>query len=326
MDKKLCVAYSADDNYAKHLGISMQSLLETNKDFEEVDVFVLDCGIKDGNRERLITIAKEYKRSLLFISMEEAISGLKLNMGTRKIAIASYARLFLASVIPASYDRIIYLDCDTIVMDSIRELWNIDVKGYMAAGVRDTVDRYFYKKIGLSKEDYYVNAGILLINLNAWRKNNILDSFLNTIDEFDGKVPHHDQGTINLVCKRKIALVSARYNVNSNIYSFSAKTIKNIYSMNSYYSQEELDEAKKKPTIIHYTTGLVGRPWEENCTHPRKDAYLSVEDRSPWKGDQLLPDSRGLYLKVFSALYKHTPLFISESIYRLLNWLMHIRD
>lgn len=326
MDKKLSVAYAADDNNAKFLGISMLSLLEKNKDFEEIDIFVLDCGIKDGNREKLIAIADEYKRSLYCISMEEAVTGLELNMGTRKIAIASYARLFLASVIPDLYDRIIYLDCDTIVMDNIKDLWDTDIKDYMVAGVRDTIDRYFYKRIGLSKDDYYVNAGVLLINLSAWRRHNLLDSFIETINKFDGNVPHHDQGTINLVCKKKITLLSARYNLNSNIYSFSAKTIKKIYSINTFYSQKELDEAKDKPIVIHYTTGLVGRPWEENCTHPRKDTYLSVAERSPWRDNRLLPDSRRISLKVFSELYKHTPLFISEGIYRLLNWLMHIRD
>ena len=36
----LCVAYGADDNYAKYLGISMQSLFETNKDFAGIDVFI----------------------------------------------------------------------------------------------------------------------------------------------------------------------------------------------------------------------------------------------------------------------------------------------
>lgn len=36
-----------------------------------------------------------------------------------------------------------------------------------------------------------------------------------------------------------------------------------MYKMKGFYLQEELDEAKKNPVIIHYTTGIVGRPWEK---------------------------------------------------------------
>ncbi len=325
-ENKLCVAYGADDNYAKYLGISMLSLFQTNKDFDEINVFVMDCGIEEANKEKLVSIAKEYNRVIQFISMKDYVDGLDLNMGARKISTSSYARLFLASVIPPAYNRILYLDCDTIVTDTIAEYWNTNLDGYMAAGVRDTVDKYFLKKIGLTQEHYYVNAGILLINLEAWRESKIQQQFMAFIRKFNGNVPHHDQGTINAVCSGKILTVAPRYNVTSNVYTFPAKTIKRMYFMDSFYEQKELDEARKNPAILHYTTGLVGRPWEEKCTHPRKGAYIKAAKKSPWRDDKILPDSRSLGVRAFAALYRYTPKFVSETAYRLSNWLLHIRD
>ncbi len=324
--QSLCVAYSADDNYAKYLGISMLSLFLSNKDFAAIQVFVLDCGIGDGNKEKLRSLAKEYKRNIEFRSMERAVSGLELTMGARKISIASYARLFLSSIIPKEYDRVLYLDCDTIVLDSLLMLWNFELQDYLVAGVRDTVDSFFLKKIGLKGEDYYINAGILLINLAEWREKHMEQRFMEVIKSFGGKVPHHDQGTINAACSNMKLIVSPRYNVTSNIYSFSAKTIKNIYFMESFYSQQELDEAKSNPAILHFTTGLVGRPWEEKCSHPRKDAYYRVAQLSPWKNDPLLPDSRKFSVKAFAAFYKYTPHVLSETSYRLLSMLIHFRE
>lgn len=323
--QKLYVAYSADDNYAKYLGISMISLFQTNKVFNEIVIFVLDCGIGDINKEKLMTIASDYNRNIQFLSMKEYMDKLELNMGSRKISIASYARLFLSSVIPKHCNKVIYLDCDTIILDELTKLWNLELKDYMLAGVRDTVDKYFLRKIGLNTDDYYVNAGIILINLDKWRATNIQQKFIDFIEEYKGNVPHHDQGTINAVCNKKILIASPVCNVTSNIYSFSAKTIRRIYFMNSFYSQEELDEAKKNPVIIHYTTGLVGRPWEDKCTHPRREDYIKAALESPWKDDNLLPDSRGFMVKAFAFLYRYTPGFLSETAYRISSWFSHIK-
>lgn len=324
--QKLCIAYAADDNYTKYLGISMLSLFRSNKDFMEIEVFVLDCGIENQNKERLESIAEEYKRMIHFMSMETAVSSLELHMGARKISIAAYARLFLASIIPNSYQKILYLDCDTIVLECISDFWNVDMEGYMIAGVRDTVDRFFRKKIGLEPDEHYVNSGVILINLVSWRENHLEKQFMDFIRKFDGNVPHHDQGTINGVCMKKKQIVSPRFNVTSNIYSFSAKTIRCMYNMDSFYSQAELDEAKKNPAIIHFTKGLGGRPWEEKCTHPMKAEYLKAAQASPWKEDKLIPDSRKLSVKVFAVFYNHVPLFLSVTVYWLLSRLLHIRE
>lgn len=325
-NQKMCVAYAADDRYTKYLGISMLSMFQTNKDFAEIVVFVLDCGIENVNKEKLQTIASDYKRELHFMSLEAAVLGLELNMGPRKISIASYARLFLASVIPDTYDRILYLDCDTIVCDNLKDFWSIDLEGYMVAGVRDTVDSFFLKKIGMKPDEYYVNAGTILINLSSWRKEELEKKFIHFIRKHNGNVPHHDQGTINGVCRNKKRILPPRFNATANIYSFSAKTIKRIYFLDSFYTQKELNEAKKNPAIIHFTTGLVGRPWEENCTHPMQAEYLKVARSSPWKDEPLEPDSRKISVKLFSSLYKHAPLFVSETIYRGISLLTHVGE
>ncbi len=325
-NQKLYAAYAADDNYAKYLGISMLSLLQSNEGFLEIEVFVLDCGIREPNKEKLKSIAGRYHRVIRFLSMKEAVSALDLHMGIRRISIASYARLFLASVLPESCTKLLYLDCDTVIRDSLEEFWNVDLEGCMVAGVRDTVDRFFLKKIGLKPDEYYVNAGVLMINLKGWREAKLEKRFLEFIQRFEGNVPHHDQGTINGVCIKQKRIVSPRFNAISNFYSFSAKTIQSIYFMNSFYSQEELDEAKRNPAILHFTTGLVGRPWEEHCIHPMKEEYQKAAKASPWKDNSLLPDSRKKSVKVFSFFYYHMPLFLSEVLYRCACRLIHIRE
>ena len=127
--------------------------------------------------------------------------------------------------------------------DSLGEFWDHPLGNFWVAGVWDTVDSLFLEKIGLRAHDKYINAGILLINLKKWREERLEDRFMDFVKSFDGNVPHHDQGVINGVCKDNKSILGARYNVTSNIYTFSLKTIKRLYFMDDYYSLEELEEA-----------------------------------------------------------------------------------
>lgn len=324
-ENTLCVAYGSDDNYAKFMGISMYSLFQHNTSFERIVVYVLDCGISADSRNKLKSIADEWKRELQFINMTEAIGGLNLKLGAHKIAIASYARLFLSSILPGDCDRVLYIDCDTLVRDSLAELWTTDFGNALIAGAQDTVDSYFLKVIGLAQGTKYVNAGILLINLKAWRDEEMQDKFVSLIAKFNGNVPHHDQGTINATCGERRVIVPIRYNLTSNIYSFSANTIRKIYFLDHYYTQAELDQAMAKPAIVHFTTGLLGRPWEEGSTHPEQQAFWDTVARTPWHDLQRKPDSRNAGLKAFILFHKLAPRPVFEFVYRSISWALHLR-
>lgn len=320
-ENALHVAYSADDNYAKYLGISMLSLLERNRAFEKITVAVLDCGIGPENRARLCEIAGRYGREISFYPMSNVRERLMLSGRTLTISVASYARLFLASVLP--FERVLYIDCDTVVAAPLLDLWRTQMGDALVAGVEDTVDAYFRKVIGLPAGEKYINAGVLLINLGAWRQEGIEDQFMAFIRRFDGAVPHHDQGTINGVCGLRRKVLPFRYNVMSNAYSFPSKTIQGMYALNSYYPQEEMDAAFADPAIVHFTSGLLGRPWEEGCTHPAQALFLDALAKSPWRGDPMLPCSMKKSTELFARFYHLAPKALFVSAYRILAWAVH---
>lgn len=321
---ELYVSYASDDNYSCYMGISIVSLFESNKDIDDIVVYVLDCGIGDSNRQKLMEVAEKYKRTIVFKAVDDLVTGLKLNMGPRKISVVSYARLFLASIVPDSVDKVIYIDCDTIVCDSLLPMWNVNLENALVAGVQDTVDSYFNKIIDLGQGIRYVNAGILLINLSLWRKENIQNSFLEYIDEMNGTVPHHDQGVINHVSAERRVILPLRFNVTSNIFTFSEKTIRRMHGISGeYYTQSEIEEARKNPAILHFTTGLLGRPWEENCRHPHKDKYEKALEISPWHGRAKLPDTMKLSVKASRFVCEHISPALFGEIYRMTNWILH---
>ena len=138
--KRLNVVYSSDDNYAQHLGASLYSLLQHNTEYKYIYVYIIDNIISSENKSRLQMIADAFTNAkVVFISFDKWSSLLNLNM-MWPISLSAYARLFLGSIIEETVERILYLDCDTIVCDSLTELWETDLDKNIIAAVQDTVN------------------------------------------------------------------------------------------------------------------------------------------------------------------------------------------
>lgn len=323
-ENNICVAYASDDNYSAFMGISMLSLFESNKSAEGITVFILDYGISGENVKKLEDIAEKYQRKLIFCAVDDYISTLDLNMGPRKISIVSYARLFLASIIPADYDRVIYLDCDTIINGDMLPMWRAPIGDSIVAGVQDTVDRFFLNAVGLPDGTRYVNAGILLLNLKIWREENLQSKFMDYIREKNGNVPHHDQGVINHVSGSRRLILPLRFNVTANIFSFSEKVIRRMHDIKGeYYSQSDIDEARESPVVLHFTAGLLGRPWQEGCRHPKQELYKAALALSPWSDKKLEPNNEKLSVKISAFVCEHISARLFAEIYRLMNFVLH---
>lgn len=313
---KLQVAYSSDNNYAQHVGVSMVSLFENNRDFNDIVVYILENDISWNNKSRLTMIAEQYGREIFFIEMAVLLNKLPLNIGN-SIAISAYARLFLASIIPVDVDRILYIDCDSIINESLADLWRIDFNDCYIAGVFDTICPFSenYTNIGLSEADTYINSGVMLIDLNKWRMNNIEQKLIDFIIQRKGKVHHHDQGTINGVLHSRCKIIHPKYNVMSVFFTMSRDQVINYYNMNDYYySTEEMKEAIMMPVIVHYTPGLVGRPWIKGCKHPLKDLYLQYLKMTPWKDVPLHKDNRNFAERTVMFLYRNLPFEFANKI------------
>jgi hypothetical protein len=112
----------------------------------------------------------------------------------------------------------------------------------------------------------------------------------------------------------------------TNVYSFSARTIRRMYFLDSYYEQPEVDAALRDPAIIHFTSGLVGRPWEEGCTHPARERYRALMRDTPWGDGALLPRTLKRSTRAFGWTYRHMPRPLFEAMYRALCWALHLRS
>lgn len=280
------IIMASDDNYAGIMAASINSIAKNNMKCKELTVYIIDDGIAENNRKKILEITHRYENLYIqFIDFEEyGIRIRKLVKNTNPpLPLITFARLFISEMI--SEDKVLYVDCDTICMGDISGFWNTDMDGKMIAGVWDTVDENIKSAIGLDVKDRYINAGIILIDLKKWREDDCTKKSIDYINEKNGCVMHNDQGVINALFKDKIKIVEPKYNAMTPIFLISRYKIMKYFCIDDYYSCEEIQDAKENPVFLHFVRFTTSRPWEEKCSHPYKKAFIEnykeVYDETP---------------------------------------------
>lgn len=306
------IVYSSSNEYAEILGTSIVSLFENNKDINEINLFIIDNGIKNDNREKLVTIARKYNRKIKFLdSLDiEKMANTKINVGNWHIS--TFYRLFLSSILPQSIDKVLYIDCDTIILNSLKNIWEVDMKNYWVMGVDDCRGSRYRSNIGLRDNSIYINNGFILIDLKAWRENNIEEKYLAFINKYNGDITYVDQGVLNGVLGSfgRIGLMKQEYNIQTVFLECSYDEIK-IYRRPIFaYSKEEYDKAVNNPIVIHFTSFFMSgtRPWNKENNHVYRNEFLRYRSMTPWKESPLWDDSRNygriLITKILNMLPK----------------------
>lgn len=301
------IVYSSDENYVQHMAVSILSLIKNNLDVQELNIFIISNEISDESKEKLNDLTEKYGIILSWIDFEPYKKSLVLDMEWN-ISISSYARLFLASMLPAWCERVIYIDCDTVVCDSLWSMWNENIEGYAIGGVKDLIVDDFKLRIGLEKDDVYINAGIVLINLKYWRTYDLQSQFVEFIVKNNGRVTHHDQGVMNGVLKNQIAILKPCYNAMTPYFTSKFANLICFYDLKNYYTEEEILEAVNKSVIIHFTPEFVGRVWEKKCKHPKAGVYRGFLDETVWKDNLVESSSLPVKLRILYWCYKNLPV------------------
>lgn len=304
------VVYASDDKFAEIMGVSILSLFENNKDLEKINVYIFDGNIDGENKERLKSLACSYNRAMEFISMQEIKSELSRFVQDRGSE-AQFARLFVSCLLPEDCERCLYLDCDTLIRHSLRSFYETDFEENIVCGVMDCISKQHRRKLGIGEKDIYINSGVMLIDLNAWRKNCIEYKIIEIVKSFNGRIPYADQGLINLALRGKIKTEHPRYNCTLlySIFSFSELQIYRCPSV--CLSRSKIEEAKRDPSIIHFCSLFcISRPWCKG-NGPFFEEWLNYKRKSPWKNEPSLLDQRCFFQKLGAAFYRAIPRKIS---------------
>ena len=280
------VLYTCDNNYIWLMGISVISMFENNSDFEDLNVYLLGENVSNENKIILKQIEKKYNRKITIIDVPKL--DIPQALVSDRWPLSAFTRLYSGELLPDDVHRILYLDCDTIVTGSLENLERCNISGKIFWGVKDCIGKEYKKNIGIGEDGVYINAGVLLINLDELRKiqiKKLLDQYMQNYKKI---INYADQDVLNGVFLGKIGILPPCYDVMTIAYVYSYKEIQILRSPTNFYHEEELEFAIKNPVIIHYTTNMLTiRPWYSNSDHPMTKEFRKYLSISPWKNREL---------------------------------------
>ena len=246
---RIACAYALDNAYVYPTLVAMTSLTENAGPKTFYDIYVMiNQEFKEENKNILKSVQTKHPEhcEVIFINMGDKFKEADTN---QKIPTAAYYRLELHNLLP-NVDRVIWMDGDTAVFEDLTDLITLDMKGNYIMGfldsLPDAIDRF-----GI-KDAVVLCSGVLLLDLDALRKNHMTEKFNKFIKDNLGKINQHDQTVINVVCQGNIGPLPPKY----GIWCFEAE----IYALKHNerqrpqlrYDKTEFLQAYYHPAILHY--------------------------------------------------------------------------
>lgn len=254
-------------------GVMLKSLVENNKE-ESIHIHaIINKDVTLADKDSLRNEIERNNIKIDFYEFNAAVledfPGLK---GTH-YAESNYYRLFCSSILPDNISKVLYLDCDLIINDNLIDLWNTEVTGKaIAAVINPLVKRIEIQDIIDGK---YFNSGVMLINVDYWRQNDMELKFVDCIEKCREYIIAVDQDVINIVLQSSIIELPLRYNVQHPLL-YQKRFLKN--TLDNQYS--ELDSSLSTPAIVHFTGSK--KPWNGACKNPFRPLYYLYLKKTKW--------------------------------------------
>lgn len=275
----LNICFSSDDNYAQHLGTAITSILCNGEASNAYNFYILDGGISDENKQKLSELKKIKDFNIEFYKINpEDFKDCPMNRFY--VSLATFYRFKIPSLLPKDIDRVLYLDCDIIVMKDLKEMYYTDLEGNFAAVIEDEGSVHQAERMKFPESHTYFNAGILLLNLEELHKIDFEKECFRYLEENREIIRLQDQDILNGLFLGKCKYLHLRWNANGRIY------IEN--NLRNKYTEQEINEATTDPGILHYTD--VHKPWVDTCKHPLRSEYLKFLAMTPWADNPSLKD------------------------------------
>jgi lipopolysaccharide biosynthesis glycosyltransferase len=190
-------------DYSRYLWVSIMSLLEHNKD-EDINIFILWM-VEESNRKELIRIVECYWKKIFFSKWEIIPDKFKeIIPFNSRWTFTTYYRLFFSNCFPEIKDRLLYIDCDTIINKNLKKFYDSDFDWNVFIWTNDwAIMRYSMKKTYWLEN--YINTWVLLINVRLYKSFDMYNEILKVNEKY-WKPYYCDQDYINIIFWNKIMI------------------------------------------------------------------------------------------------------------------------
>lgn len=268
MDINVC--FATNNNYAPHAAALVASIMQNKLPEDDMFFHFFSDRVTFEIQKSFHQMSQTMGFKLAIYEMsDEQFADFPLFMGSR----TTYFRLSMQKLLPKSVKKILYLDCDMIVMSSLQELYSTDIFEHYAAVVAEA-SRVPHLPINYP----YFNGGMILFNLEKYRIANLEEDAMRFGYEHRDWMRFADQEILNYIFNGNVVYLPPKWNA---IGMAHMETIIREFSYEIYpYSDKEILEAETKPKIVHYVTN--SKPWLPVCKHPHKAFYWKYVRKTPF--------------------------------------------
>lgn len=262
----LHVAITPDNMYAHH-SITMLNSLRQNNRYQFFFVHIIYEHLSFSSRLKLRFFCYKYSIKCKFYQVKE--SPFRDAPIAFHFSSTVYNRLLLAKLLDVTIEKVLYLDCDLIVLKDLSPLYDLDLGNNYLAAVEEIISEDTDERLSLKGRGYF-NAGVLLLNLKVWREKNLENTFLELIRDKGEIIKYLDQDILNYCSRGNWIRLDRQYNV-THFYFDSEHYSEGYFNL----SKNTYDILTQDPVIVHFSGH--SKPWIEGCEHPKKDLYFKYE-------------------------------------------------
>ena len=269
------VACAANAAYALPMAVMLRSAADNLSPDKQLAVWIVDDGLGPDMRRQVVESLPESVTVNWLKPSRSDLHGVPLTGG---MPITTYDKVMIAELLPHDVPKVIWLDCDMLVLADLAQLWDMPIGDSHALAVTDalvgTVSSRFgvqrHAELGLEEWTPYFNAGVLVIDPQKWRDSHIAADALKYLKQFRKLVFFWDQEALNVVLARRWRSLDPQWN-------WSA-TLDRISLGNGSSPAKVL----RHDRIVHFNGNL--KPWVVREAWDLDSVYYEVLDRTAWRG------------------------------------------
>lgn len=246
------IVFSANNSYIPYLLVALRTLGRNNK--YPINIYLLYTNLTKKNLLQLKLVCDNFNYNFTSIKINKSLFEGAREM--RYLKLETYYRLIIPTLIDSK--SVLYLDCDILIKSNIKELFDIDLRGYALAAVKDAVVYQPIDKNKMNNTSNYFNTGILLMNLDYWRQNNLSKIILDFAIENHNLLLFADQCAINAIIGLDYISLNKEYNFQP--HHIIKDDEKNLFELNNC-------------KIVHFCGAY--KPTHHLNNNPYKELYLN---------------------------------------------------
>lgn len=253
-EKAINLCYIVDQDFIKFLKTSISSVNDKSSPKDKFNIYIFESGLSDNDKKDIISVGDTKKCKFVFINFK--LDDYK-SRTTAFVPNQSYIKMVITEKLP-KVKKILYLSSTTIVLGSLKDIWETDISNSFAAVVEDvSLEKHnnwvIEKKAALFPEKYaglkkIFSTDFMLLNLEMIKKEKIREKFES--EKFNDT--HHlqdDIGVLNTLFNNKVIFLP----INTNMSYEKFVTHNSFYKKFTQLSDAQINLAKKKPLTVSFS-------------------------------------------------------------------------